>query len=184
MIVESTAIPEVKVIQPRVHGDARGGVAESYSAPRFAEHGLPTQFPQDNLSYSAAAGTVRGLHFQRPPHAQGKLVTVLAGAIVDVAVDLRPDSPTWGRHVAVRLSSADWRQLYIPAGFAHGFCTLTPGTTVHYKVTDVYAPQCEDGLAWDDPQLGIAWPVDPAEAVLSDKDRRWPTLAELAPMPA
>jgi dTDP-4-dehydrorhamnose 3,5-epimerase len=180
MQVVATEIPAVRLIRPRVHGDARGAFAESFSAPRFDAHGLPERFLQDNLSRSASVGTVRGLHFQRPPYAQGKLITVVCGAILDVAVDLRPGSPSYGRHVAVRLSAEDWTQLYIPAGFAHGFCTLEPDTTVHYKATQVYAPDSEGGLLWNDPALGIDWPVAPAEAVLSDKDRRWPRLRDLA----
>ena len=184
MQVESTKIPGVIKIRPRVHADSRGAFTECFSELRFTTQNLPSQFVQDNLSNSAAAGTVRGLHFQRAPYDQGKLITVVAGAICDVAVDLREGSPTFGRHVVAELSSADWAQMYVPPGFAHGFCTLSPDTTVHYKVTAAYAPEHEGGLLWCDPDLGIDWPVAAADAVLSDKDRLWPRLADLAALPA
>lgn len=121
---------------------------------------------------------MRGLHFQSPPHAQGKLVRVVRGSILDVAVDIRKGSPSFGRHVAVELSVENWRQLWVPAGFAHGFCTLEENTEVFYKVTDYYAPECDKGIRWDDPQIGIAWPVGAESVVLSDKDRRLPSLAD------
>lgn len=178
MLVENTAIPEVKVITPRKFGDHRGFFSETYNRRAAAEAGVDLDFVQDNHSRSAEVGTVRGLHFQSPPFAQDKLVRVTRGRILDVAVDLRRSSPTYGRHVAVELSEANWRQLLVPAGFAHGFCTLEPDTEVLYKVTNYYSPEHDHGLAFDDPALGIAWPVDVARAILSDKDRRHPSLAE------
>jgi dTDP-4-dehydrorhamnose 3,5-epimerase len=179
MKVEPLAIPEVLLIEPRRFEDARGFFSEVYNRAAFRTAGIEAEFVQDNHSLSRDVGVVRGLHFQTPPHAQGKLVRVLRGAILDVAVDLRRGSPTYGRHVATELSGRNWRQLWVPPGFAHGFCTLEPDTEVAYKVTDIYAPACDKGLAWDDPALGIAWPVDPHSAILSDKDRRHPRLAEL-----
>lgn len=180
LTVERTAIPEVLVIEPGRFGDHRGFFSETWSRRGFAEAtGIGLEFVQDNHSLSAQRGVIRGLHFQRPPHAQGKLVRVTRGAVLDVAVDIRRGSPTFGRHVAVELSARNWRQLWIPPGFAHGFCTLEPDTEVQYKVTDYYAPDHDLGLAFDDPALGIAWPVPSAEAVLSDKDRRHPVLSDL-----
>ena len=179
MQVEDTAIPAVKIITPKTFGDARGFFSEVYSRKAWAEAGLDYDFVQDNHSYSAEVGVIRGLHFQLAPFAQAKLVRVTRGRILDVAVDLRAGSPTYGRHVAVELSAANWRQLLVPVGFAHGFCTLEPDTEVLYKVTQVYSPAHDKGLAFDDPALGIDWGIDPAKAVLSDKDRRHPRLAEL-----
>ena len=177
--VEDTAIPAVKIVTPRRFGDARGYFSEVYSRRAFAEAGIDLDFVQDNHSLSVPRGTVRGLHFQSPPHAQGKLIRVVRGRVLDVAVDLRRSSPTFGRHVAVELSAETGRQLLVPVGFAHGFCTLEPDTEVLYKVTAHYAPAHDLGLAWDDPDLGIAWPVARDEALLSDKDRRQPRLADL-----
>ena len=179
MIVEDTAIPGVRIITPRKHGDYRGYFSEVYRRDVLAQAGLPLHFVQDNHSLSARKGTLRGLHFQAPPFAQDKLVRVLRGAILDVAVDLRASSATFGRHVAVELSAANWRQLLVPVGFAHGFCTLEPDTEVFYKVTSYYSAAHDLGLAWDDAALGIAWPVDARSAVLSDKDRRFPVLKDL-----
>jgi dTDP-4-dehydrorhamnose 3,5-epimerase len=180
MQIENLDIPDVKLIALRPHGDARGALAESFSRQRFEAAGLPGDFPQANLSYSRDAGTVRGLHFQRPPFAQGKLVQVMAGAIVDVIVDLRRQSQTFGRHLTVALEAGDWRQLYVPEGFAHGFCTTRPETLVHYNLTAYYAPESEGGVLWCDSALGIDWPVAPGEATVSEKDGRWPPLAELS----
>lgn len=179
MQVVATSIPDVKLITPRKFGDHRGFLSETWNRRALAEQGLAFDFVQDNHSMSAAVGTVRGLHFQIPPFAVAKLVRVARGAIYDVAVDLRRGSPSFGRHVGVRLSAEAWNQLLVPVGFAHGFCTLEPDTEVLYKVTDYYAPAHDRGLRWDDPALAIAWPVAPAQATLSDRDRAWPALAEL-----
>ena len=167
------------VIIPRRIGDERGWFSETYNARRLAEHGITNNFCQDNQSLTRAPGTLRGLHFQRAPHAQAKLVRVLRGAILDVAVDIRRSSPSYGRHVAVELTAENALQLFIPAGFAHGFCTLTPDTEVAYKVTDLYAPDCDRGFAWNDPDLALPWPFDAAAVQLSDKDRRAPRLRDL-----
>jgi dTDP-4-dehydrorhamnose 3,5-epimerase len=174
------AIEGLILLEPRKHGDARGFFSETYSRRRLAEAGFDADFVQDNHSLSVEAGVVRGLHFQSPPHAQAKLVRVVRGAILDVAVDIRRGSPTWGDHAAVELSAANWRQLLVPEGFAHGFVTLEPETEVVYKVTAYYAPDHDHGLLWSDPALGIDWGIDPAAAILSDKDRAQPRLAALA----
>jgi dTDP-4-dehydrorhamnose 3,5-epimerase len=179
MIVEDTAVAGVKIITPRKHGDHRGFFSEVYRQDVLAEAGLSLQFVQDNHSLSAQTGTLRGLHFQAPPFAQDKLVRVLRGAIIDVAVDLRVSSATFGKHVAVEISAANWRQLLVPIGFAHGFCTLEPDTEVFYKVTNYYSAAHDLGLAWDDPALGIEWPATGSPLVLSDKDRRHPALKDL-----
>jgi dTDP-4-dehydrorhamnose 3,5-epimerase len=179
MVVEPLAIPEVKRLVPKVFRDARGAFCEAYSKRALDAAGLALTFVQDNHSISHARGVVRGLHFQSHPYAQGKLVRVLRGSIFDVAVDLRRGSPTYGQHVSAVLSAENWEQLWIPVGFAHGFCTLEPDTEVLYKVTAYYSPEHDLGLQWDDPDLGIDWPVSAAEATLSDKDRRHPRLAEL-----
>jgi dTDP-4-dehydrorhamnose 3,5-epimerase len=179
MNVQTLNIPEVKVITPRKFGDARGFFSETYNRAGLLEHGIDVAFVQDNHSLSAETGVVRGLHFQTAPRAQDKLVRVVRGAILDVAVDIRHGSPTYGQHVAVVLSAENWQQLWVPKGFAHGFCTLEPDTEVLYKVTDYYAPECDRGLLWNDPALGIDWPVTSAAAVLSDKDHKHPPLADL-----
>lgn len=179
MQVTPTAIPDVKLIRPKKHGDARGFFSETFNRRDFAQAGAELDFVQDNLSLSAQRGTVRGLHFQTPPFVQAKLIRVVRGAILDVAVDLRASSPTFGRHVSAVLSAENWEQLLVPEGFAHGFCTLEPDTEVFYKVTAYYAPECDAGILWDDSDLGIEWPVTRAQAVLSDKDRRLPRLAEV-----
>lgn len=174
-----TAIEAVKLIAPRRIADGRGFFSEVYGVRAFAEAGIDTPFVQDNHSLSVRAGTVRGLHFQSPPHAQAKLVRVTRGRVLDVAVDLRRSSVAYGRHVAAELSADNWRQLFIPAGFAHGFCTLEPDTEIVYKVSAPYAATNDLGLAFDDPALGIDWPVRLEDATLSDKDRRQPRLADL-----
>ena len=143
------------------------------------QHGIDAAFVQENHSLSVDRGVVRGLHFQSPPAGQAKLVRVGAGSILDVAVDIRRGSPSYGRHVAVVLSAAEGNQLFVPEGFAHGFCTLEPNTEVIYKVNRYYSREHDLGLAWNDPELGIAWPVSEGDALLSDKDRRQPALAEL-----
>jgi dTDP-4-dehydrorhamnose 3,5-epimerase len=173
------SLPDVKLVTPPIFRDSRGYFSETYNARGLAEAGLEASFVQDNQSLSVAKGVVRGLHFQVPPRAQDKLVRVMRGAILDVVVDIRRASPTYGRHATAVLSAANWQQLWVPKGFAHGFCTLEPDTEVIYKVTDYYAPEQDRGLQWDDPALGIPWPVDATTAVVSDKDRANPTLAAL-----
>ncbi len=166
-------------VSVRRFGDHRGFFLETYSARDFAALGIADVFVQDNHSRSEQAGTVRGLHFQLAPHAQAKLVRVLRGAILDVAVDIRRGSATYGQHVAVELTAENGHQLYVPAGFAHGFCTLVPETEVAYKVTDYYAPACDRGIAWNDPDLALPWPFDAEAVQLSDKDRRAPRLRDI-----
>lgn len=180
MDVQATAIPDVKVLRPKKFGDERGFFSETYSRFTLAEHGLHYQFLQDNHASSAQPWVVRGLHYQVPPFAQDKLVRVTRGAILDVAVDIRRSSPTFGRHVAVRISAAEWNQILVPIGFAHGYCTLEPNTEVIYKVTNRYAPDHERGILWNDAALGIAWPVGADQAVLSGKDKVNPPLAKAA----
>ena len=178
MEVIPTAIPEVRIIVPRKHGDHRGFFSEVWSSRDFAAAGIDIAFVQDNHSLSAEIGTLRGLHFQSPPHAQAKLVRCLKGRIMDYAVDLRRGSPTFGKHVVAELSEDNGDQLFVPVGYGHAFVTLTPDAEVAYKVTDVYAPDCDGGILWSDPALGIDWPLPESGAVLSDKDMRLPTLAE------
>ena len=170
---------DVILVRTSRHGDDRGWFSETWSRARFSAAGIECDFVQDNHSRSEAAGVVRGLHFQRPPYAQAKLVRCVRGAILDVMVDLRAGSPTFGMHHAVELSAESGDQLFVPPCFAHGFVTLQPGTEVIYKVSAPYAPSHEAGLAWDDPDLNIGWPVVAAEAVLTDRDRRWPRLRDL-----
>jgi dTDP-4-dehydrorhamnose 3,5-epimerase len=171
-------IAGVKLIEPKRHGDHRGFFCETYSKPKFAEAGIDLDFVQDNHSKSAAAGTLRGLHFQAPPTPQAKLVRVVRGAVLDVAVDIRRGSPTFGKHVAAELNEENFHQLLVPVGFAHGFVTLVPDTEVIYKVSGPYAPDCEGGLAWNDPQLAIDWRFTADDVTLSARDREWTTLAE------
>jgi dTDP-4-dehydrorhamnose 3,5-epimerase len=179
MIVEATAIPDVKVLTPKKFGDHRGFFSEVYARRSFAEAGIELDFVQDNHAFSADKGTLRGLHFQSPPFAQDKLLRVARGRILDVAVDLRKSSPSFGRHVAVEISAENWRQILVPIGFAHGYVTLEPDTEVLYKVTNYYAPDHDHGLAWDDPKLGIDWGLDANQAILSNKDRNHPRFADL-----
>lgn len=173
----SLAIPEVKLINPKKIGDARGFFSETFKESVLRDAGLVLNFVQDNHSLSQAAGTVRGLHFQIPPHAQAKLVRVTRGSILDVAVDIRRGSPTYGRHVSAVLSAENWTQILIPVGFAHGLMTLEPNTEVLYKVTDVYAAHTDAGLIWNDPDIAIAWPDVGTPPILSEKDRKLPGLA-------
>jgi dTDP-4-dehydrorhamnose 3,5-epimerase len=173
------AVEAPMLFEARRFADPRGIFAETYSRRDFAALGLAEDFVQDNWSLSERVGTVRGLHFQRRPHAQAKLVRVLRGRILDVAVDIRRSSPTFGEHVAVELAAGDGRMLWVPVGFAHGFCTLEPMTEVAYKVTADYAPESDAGIAWDDPALGIGWPVAPEDALVSRKDALLPPLGDL-----
>jgi dTDP-4-dehydrorhamnose 3,5-epimerase len=172
-------IPAVKLMCPRRHFDSRGYFSEIYNRAAFSFIPDNEEFVQDNCSFSEAAGTIRGLHFQLPPMAQAKLVMVLRGRVRDVAVDCRQGSPTYGEHVSAELSGEDWNQLYIPIGFAHGFCTLEPGTLVLYKVSAPYSPELDRGILWNDPDLRIDWPTSPDRAIVSEKDRRLPRLREL-----
>lgn len=176
MQIEATPISDVKIVTPRKFADHRGFFSETFNAAAMAAAGLPVDFVQDNHSLSAARGTIRGLHFQSPPFAQHKLVRVVRGKIFDVAVDLRRSSPTFGKYVTVELSAENWKQLFIPVGFAHGFCTLEANTEVIYKVTQHFAPASDHGIAWDDPTIGIAWPVGAGLATVSDKDKTFPVL--------
>ncbi len=169
---ESLEIPDVVLVRATRHGDARGWFAETYKRSEFIQHGISEAFVQDNDSFSAARGTLRGLHFQRPPRAQAKLVRCLAGAIYDVAVDLRGDSATYGQWVAVELRPEAGTTLWIPAGFAHAFQTLEPDTRVAYKTTDEYDTACESGIRWDDPRLAISWPIE--RPILSSRDAALP----------
>jgi dTDP-4-dehydrorhamnose 3,5-epimerase len=178
--VRSLAISDVKVIRTKRFSDGRGYFCETFQRFAFAEQGIDCDFLQDNQSCSDQIGTVRGLHFQRPPFAQTKLIRVLSGAIFDVAVDLRSSSATFGKHVAVELDGESGEQLLVPRGFAHGFCTLQPRTAVFYKVDQVYAPSHDSGVYWADPALAIDWPVPASEAHLSQKDRTLPRLKQLA----
>ncbi len=177
--VLATEIADVKLLVPRIHRDHRGFFSETYNKAGLAEVGANLEFVQDNHSLSVERGVVRGLHFQIPPFAQDKLVRVIRGSVYDVAVDIRWGSPTYGKHVARVISAADWNQFLIPAGFAHGFCTLETNTEVIYKVTNYYSPEHDRGLLWNDPDLAIAWPITEAEAILSDKDRKQPRFWDL-----
>lgn len=172
-----TALPDVIRILPSRFGDHRGFFSETYSQLAYANLGIEAVFVQDNHSLSAAVGTVRGLHFQVPPHAQAKLVRCGRGTVFDVAVDIRRGSPTYGRWAGFTLSAENGAQLYIPVGFAHGFATLEPDSEIIYKCSDYYAPETEGALRWDDSDIGIAWPLT-AAPVLSEKDASAPLLAD------
>jgi dTDP-4-dehydrorhamnose 3,5-epimerase len=179
MKVEPTSIPGVLIVVPARYGDERGFFSETFRASALAAQGVTHSWAQDNHSMSGRRGVVRGLHFQAAPAAQAKLLRVVHGAILDVTVDIRRGSPTYGQHVAVELSSDNWRQLYVPVGMAHGFCTLTDRAEVLYKTSSEYAPETEGGLLWSDPALQIAWPVSPSEATVNARDQGWPGIAEL-----
>lgn len=179
MQITNTEIPAVKIVTPRRHEDLRGFFSEVYKQSDWQKEGLNYTFVQDNHSLSGPVGTLRGLHFQTSPFAQDKLVRVVSGRILDVAVDIRRCSPTFGKFVAVELSAVNWRQLLVPIGFAHGFVTLEPDTEVLYKVTAPYSAVHDCGIAFDDPQLGIVWPLPSTGPILSEKDKSWPRLCEL-----
>jgi dTDP-4-dehydrorhamnose 3,5-epimerase len=179
MLISETGLPGVVLIRPLRHCDARGFFAEIFREDMFARHGIAVHFVQENCSRSESADVVRGLHFQIPPFAQAKLIRVTSGAILDVAVDLRWGSPNYGRHTATLLTAATQDQIYIPEGFAHGFRTLEPNTAVQYQVSRYYSREHDRGLLWNDPDLGIDWQLKGAEALLSDRDRTHPVLAEL-----
>jgi dTDP-4-dehydrorhamnose 3,5-epimerase len=180
MQIEATRLPDVMILTPQRFGDARGWFSETWNAARMADAGFSMAFVQDNHSMSAAVGTLRGLHYQKAPHAQDKLVRCSRGAILDVAVDFRVGSPAFGKWVGVELSAENGRQLLVPKGFLHGFVTLMPDTEVQYKCTDVYAPDCDGAVRWDDPEIGIDWGV--TAPVLSAKDAAAPLLRD-APRP-
>jgi dTDP-4-dehydrorhamnose 3,5-epimerase len=180
--IRRLALPEVLLITPVKHGDQRGFFSETYSRKALAEHGFDKAFVQDNHSLSGKRGILRGLHFQRPPYMQDKLVRVTRGAVFDVAVDIRKGSPTFGQWVGVELSAENWRQILVPAGFAHGFLTLTETAEVLYKVTDYYAPDAEGGLAWDAPEVGIDWPLPASQILTNARDGQWPGLEQLEPL--
>lgn len=171
-----TAIPDLLLIQPEVHGDHRGFFLESYTKEKFDKAGITTTFIQDNHSCSKETGVLRGLHFQKPPFAQTKLVRVTRGKIFDVAVDLRKNSPTFGTWLGFELSEDNFSMLLVPQGFAHGFCTLVPDTHVQYKVDALYAPSHDSGIIWNDPDLKIEWPVK--NPILSAKDTKLPQFGE------
>ncbi len=175
-MIETCFIKDVRIITPKKFGDDRGFFSETFNAKELAEDGFDKPFVQDNQSLSKETGVLRGLHFQTPPFAQDKLVRVLRGSILDVAVDLRKSSPTYGRHFVIELSADNWKQLLVPVGFAHAFCTLEPNTEVAYKVTNYYAPQCDAGLIWNDPDLAIDWP-NGLQPILSEKDAILPNFS-------
>lgn len=179
MQVKGFDIGGVALITPKKIGDDRGYFMEAFKDAWFREHIEGVTFVQDNQSMSAQVGTIRGLHYQTAPFGQGKLVRCLKGAIFDVAVDIRKGSPTFGKWVGATLTASGAEQLWVPNGFAHGFCTLEPDTEVFYKVTSPYSRDNDAGLAFDDPAIGIEWPIDPVKAILSDKDKVQPKLASL-----
>ena len=178
MKVESLAIPDVKLLIPARFGDSRGFFSETWHQGRFTEAGIPGPFVQDNHAASTERGVLRGLHCQIGANAQGKLVRVTRGAIWDVAVDIRQGSPSFGQWVGAEISAANWTQIWVPVGFLHGYCTLQPDTEVIYKVTAPWDRSAERGVIWNDPAIGIDWPVAAAAAILSDKDQMLPRLAD------
>lgn len=180
--VEALEIPEVKIIRPRKFGDDRGFLSETFSRRDLNAAGIDVDLVQENHVLSGQKNTLRGLHFQTPPFAQDKLVRVTRGAILDVAVDIRTGSPTFGQHVSAVISAGDWNQILVPVGFAHGLLTLEPDTEVIYKITNYYSPEHDKGILWNDPALGIDWGIAEADAILSDKDRVQPKLADLPPL--
>jgi dTDP-4-dehydrorhamnose 3,5-epimerase len=171
-----TELPGVVILEPQVFGDARGWFMESWSQKKMEDIGISVDFVQDNHSFSAEKGTLRGLHYQLNPMAQAKMLRVSRGAIFDVAVDIRRGSPTFAKWVGVELSAENYRQLFIPRGFAHGFITLTDDVEVQYKADNFYSPDCDGNIRWDDPEIGVVWPISPR--VLSDKDSSAPLLSE------
>ena len=178
MLVEPVKLKDLLIITPKRFGDHRGFFAETYSASVLTEHGIKEQFVQDNHSLSMQVGTVRGLHFQSPPHSQAKLVRCGRGALFDVAVDIRKGSPTYGQWFGAELSFENGKQLFIPIGFAHGFVTRTPDTEIVYKCSDYYAPETEGALRFDDPDIGIDWGIHEAAVILSDKDAAAGSIAD------
>jgi len=179
MDITNLDIPDVKILKPVQHKDHRGFFSEIFSQPTLAAAGLKLEVVQENFALSAEQNTIRGLHFQAPPYAQDKLIQVVSGAIFDVALDMRRGSPWFGQCVGAELSADNWNQILIPAGFAHGLCTLEPDTAVLYKVTAPYSREHEGGVLWNDPALEIPWPVQERDAILSDRDQIMPLLSEL-----
>lgn len=178
MEIKQTLLTGAFILTPKCFGDARGFFSESWNKARMEKAGLMFNFVQDNHSLSKQAGTVRGLHFQAPPHAQAKLVRCGRGSLLDVAVDIRKGSPTFGKWIAEILSFENGKQLLIPHGFLHGFVTLEPYTEIIYKCDDYYAPECDGAVRFDDPDIGIEWGIDPKQTILSDKDAAAPSLHE------
>jgi dTDP-4-dehydrorhamnose 3,5-epimerase len=179
MVIRNFEIPDVKLLVPKRFTDVRGYFSESWSDRMFRQKVSDVAFVQDNQSVTATKGTLRGLHFQKPPFAQGKLVRVVRGSILDIAVDIRQGSPTYGQHIATRLDPIEGAQLWVPPGFLHGFCTLEDETEVFYKVTAYYSAEHDAGVLWSDRDLRINWPFQPHSILLSDKDRTHPRLAEM-----
>lgn len=179
MLIEKTPLAGLVVLTPTRFGDNRGFFSESWSRKRMQEHGLDLDYVQDNHSVSSAVGTVRGLHFQSPPHAQAKLVRCGRGLLFDVAVDIRRGSPTYGQWFGTELSFENGKQMLIPVGFLHGFATRAPDTEIIYKCTDYYAPDCDGSVRFDDPAIGVDWGIDAAAAILSEKDLKAPLLADI-----
>jgi len=179
MKIHEFDVPDLKMIVPKRFSDARGYFSETWSDRQFREVVANAAFVQDNQSVSAQKGTVRGLHFQKPPFAQGKLIRVVCGSILDVAVDIRRGSPTYRRHVAIELDALEGAQLWVPPGFLHGFCTLEDETEVFYKVTSYYSPAHDAGVLWSDSDLGINWPFDSDSVVLSERDQKHPRLRDM-----
>lgn len=176
MDIIDTRIADLKIIRPRLYEDERGTFMENYNRRSYAECGIDTEFVQDNVALSHKKGTIRGLHFQTPPHAQAKLVGVVRGSILDVVVDLRHGSGTYGQHQTFELRADTPEQVFVPVGLAHGYCTLEDETEVAYKVDYPYSPDHEGGLAWNDPALDIEWPIGANEAIIADRDREFPLL--------
>jgi dTDP-4-dehydrorhamnose 3,5-epimerase len=183
VLFTETELPGAWIIDLERHEDSRGFFARAWDEQSFAERGLSSRVVQCNVSWNAKADTLRGMHFQRPPHAEVKLIRCTRGAIWDVIADIRPESPTYGRWVGVELTAENRRTLYIPEGFAHGYQTLVDDTETYYQVSAFYAPGAEGGIRWDDPALGIEWPETAGQRVISDKDRAWPDFS-LEPAPA
>lgn len=178
MYITKTTLQDVFIIEPKVFGDHRGFFTESYSEKVFKEHGIDFNFIQDNHSLSSEPGVLRGLHFQKGQAAQTKLIRVVTGAVYDVVVDMRKGSPTYGKWEGFIISESNHRQLLVPKGFAHGFCTLTPNVNFLYKCDNYYAPEADGGIAFNDPELGITWPFDLSKAITSEKDLKHPTFKE------
>ena len=179
MQIKFTKLPGVLIFEPRKHGDHRGFFSEVYNSEQLSKHGIEIDFLQDNQSLSEKSGTLRGLHYQAPPFAQDKLVRVLRGSILDVAVDIRHGSPTFGTHITEIISAEKWNQIFVPKGFAHGFITLEDSTEVIYKVSNYYAPDFDFGIKWNDPEINIDWGVNNADVIISEKDQNQPYLNEI-----